>query len=504
MALTKRKALLLTLSSAAVAATITAPAQAQPQPQARAGAASAVPALSWKACADSPGAECADLSVPLDYRKPGGRHITVAVSRLRTDRPQARRGTLLVIAGGPGSSGRAKVATMGAELREATRGAYDIVGLDPRGVGGSTRADCKLDDDDREITHFRSYPAPDGDISANVVRSRRIAESCAVNGGELVRSFSTANEVRDIDRLREALGEEKLSAWGSSYGTYVGAVYAQKYPQRTDRWVLDSNGDPDPSRVERGWLANMSAAADDRFPDFAKWAADPSRDAKHRVAERPEDVRPAVLALASKLDRLPEQRNGKPLLTGNRLRAQLQQALYYDRSFEKLAATIVAARDAGDDAPPVAEPLIVPAADAPVTMAVICNDVQWPRSIASYERAVAADRVRHPLTAGMPVNVTPCAFWKYAPADKPTRITPDGGPSNVLMVQNLRDPATPYRGALKMREAFGDRARMVSVDTGGHGAYLSATKSSATACADRTVSEFFVTGRRPDGDVLCR
>ncbi len=291
--------------------------------------------------------------------------------------------------------------------------------------------------------------------------------------------------------------------WGTSYGTYVSAVYAQKYPARTDRVLLDSTDDPDPSRVARGWLANMSAAMDERFGDFAAWAAAPEREKQGlRLAERPEDVRPMVLALARKLDGVPERADGKPLLTGNRLREEMFRALYDDGAFEKLAKLIVSARAAGDT-PVVAEPVVLPSADATLSVAVICNDVRWPRSVPSYARAVAEDRARYPLTAGMPVNVTPCAFWKNAPEEKPTRITSEG-PSNVLMVQNLRDPATPYRAALKMREALGGRARMVAVDAGGHGAYLSGNKARGSACADRTVSEFLVTGRRPAGDVLCR
>ncbi|MEU7131940.1 alpha/beta hydrolase [Streptomyces sp. NPDC046261] len=488
MALTQRKALLLTLSSAVVATVLTAPtATARPGP----------PPLTWKPCTAGSATECATLPVPLDYRKPDGRQIELAVSRLRSDRPQERRGTLLVIPGGPGGSGTEKLAKVGAELRAETRGMYDLVGFDPRGVGGSTKADCELAEDDLDLVRLRPWPGPDGDIGPSVARARHIAEACTRNGGELIRSFSTANEVRDIDRLRQALGEEKLSAWGTSYGTYVGAVYAQKYPERTDRWVLDSNGDPDPERVERGWLANMSAAADDRFPDFAKWAADPARDAGHRVAKRAGDVRPLVLSLAARLDKVPEKAGGKDLLTGNRLRQAVQMGLYTDRGFERLAALIVSARDAGGTPVPY-EPVRASSTEPAVLFGVLCNDMRWPRSLPGYARDVAVDRVRHPLTAGMPVGVTPCAFWPYDPTDKPTRITPDG-PSNVLMVQNLRDPATPYRGALKMRQAFSDRARMVSVDAGGHGVYL----GSGNACSDRAVTTFLTTGQRPARDVLC-
>lgn len=137
--------------------------------------------------------------------------------------------------------------------------------------------------------------------------------------------------------------------------------------------------------------------------------------------------------------------------------------------------------------------------DVALMVGVVCNDVAWPRtSMASYQRAVDVDRARHPLTAGMPVNVLPCSFWKAEPAQKPTRIT-DDGPSNVLMVQSLRDPSTPYSGGLKMREALGDRARLVTVEQGGHGLYL----GNGNACGDRTVTEFLTTGRRPARDTNC-
>ncbi|MCX4963558.1 alpha/beta hydrolase [Streptomyces sp. NBC_00654] len=502
-----RKALLLALSATAVASalatSVTPVAHAGP----RASPPSSPPSLVWHGCelpdgtAGAEGQQCAELPVPLDYRNPDGRTLTVAVTRLRSDRPQARRGTLLVIAGGPGGSGVERLARKGEALRAATEGAYDLVSLDPRGVGGSTRAGCGTADADRQLVTLRAWPGADGDITANADRSRRVAEACARNGGEVLRSFSTRNEVRDIDRFRQALGEEKLSAWGSSYGTYVGAVYAQKYPRHTDRWVLDSNGDPDPARVAHGWMRNMAVGAADRFPDFAAWASDPAREQQGlRLAERAEDVQPLVLSLARELDREPRESDvpGLPL-TGNRLRQAVQSALFGDGAFAPLAGMIRAALD--PQGSPVLTPdlvQVVPDEDAAVMVAVICNDVRWPGSVAGYRREVAADRQRYPLTAGMPANITPCAFWKGAPADRPTRIT-DEGPSNILMIQSLRDPATPYSGALKMRGALGERARMVTVGQGGHGMYL----GGGNACGDRTVSEFLVTGRRPAQDTHC-
>lgn len=499
-----RKALLLTVSAAAAAGTLTA--VGAPVAHSR-PAGPAAPPLAWGPCAPIPGTpvpagqQCATLRVPLDYRAPGGRTVDVAVTRLRTDRPEARRGTLLVLPGGPGGSGVQRLAQKGEALRAATEGAYDLISLDPRGVGGSTRAGCGIPEADRHLVTLRSWPAADGSIAETAERARRTAASCARDGGPEVRSFSTRNEVRDIDRLRVALGERKVSVWGSSYGSYVGAVYAQEHPRQVDRLVLDSTGDPDPARVAYGWLANMAPGAADRFPDFAAWAADPAREADGlRLARRAGDVQPLFLALARELDRAPKESDvpGVPL-TGNRLRQALQNALYSDAAFAPLARLIRAAQD--PQGRPVLPPELagaLPDEDAALTMAVVCNDVRWPGPDSGYAGRVAADRARYPLTAGMPVNITPCAFWEYDEEPKPVRIT-DEGPSNVLMIQSLRDPATPLAGALKMRAALGERARMVTVGQGGHGMYL----GNGNACGDRAVSDFLVTGKRPAGDTHC-
>ncbi|MFF8266857.1 alpha/beta hydrolase [Streptomyces sp. NPDC016562] len=495
-----KKALLLALATATVATGLTAAAA-----PAFAGPTRSAPQLTWHPCAkpDGPAAqECAELPVPLDYAHPAGRQITVAVSRIRSDRPEARRGTLIVIPGGPGGSGVQRLTQKGAALQRELAGAYDLVALDPRGVGASTTARCALDPQDRYLTSLRSWPGPDGEITENVARSRRIAEACARNGGPELRSFTTANQVRDMDRFREALGERKISAWGISYGTYVGALYAQKYPQRTDRWVLDSSGDPDPRRVARGWLANMAPGVEERFPDFAQWASHPDRDRDGlRVAAQAEEVRPLVLSLAAQLDRAPRPSTTPgTALTGNGLRQALQNALTSDLAFPAFARLLRAVQD------PAATPVLPPELaqplrdeDAALMVAVICNDVAWPRTpTSSYERAVDADRARYPLTAGMPVNVLPCAFWKSGTDQKPARIT-DDGPSNILMIQSRRDPATPLFGGLKMREALGDRARLVTVGQGGHGMYV----GNGNACGNRAVTEFLTTGRRPAQDTDC-
>ncbi len=482
----------------AVLATVTASVLTLSAPLAQADPAR--PALGWTACPDgSPDQrqQCATVTVPLDYREPHGQQITLAVSRIAAEKPEKRRGVLLMIPGGPGGGGLNGPSKAAKQLPQSVRDAYDIVGFDPRGVGRSTPVSCGLAHEDLAMVKLRPWPAPDGSITENTDTARRVAETCLRNGGPVLRSLSTANEARDIDRIRQALGERKLSAWGVSYGTYAGAVYATMFPGRTDRILLDSNDDPDPDKVGRGWLAAFGAGVEDRFPDFAAWAAAPENP--DRLATTPDEVRPLFLALADRLDRdpLPWPGANPPVLNGNALRETMLESLYDDEKFPALARLVLAGL--GSRPLPVVRALPDEALQntVAVSVGVLCNDVRWSGLTPAYDKAVAASRLEHPLTAGMPVNVMPCAFWP-APTEPPVRVTPDG-PSNILLVQNLRDPATPYSGALKLRQVLGNRARMVAVDSGGHDAYA----ANGNACGDRLVTDFLTTGHRPGRDILC-
>jgi pimeloyl-ACP methyl ester carboxylesterase len=461
-------------------------------------------AAQWGACpivsgtTVDPRQECMSIDVPLDYGAPGGPTISLAVSRIRTATREDRRGVLLLIPGGPGSSGLFRPSAYVGSLPRAVLDRYDLVGFDPRGVGASTPISCGLAPDDAAASNFKPWPAPDGDISANVARARRIADACAANGSEVLRHVSTANGARDMDRIRAAIGEDRLSYWGVSYGTYVGAVYATMFSSRTDRVVLDSIDDPDPQHLAQRWLANYAVGVEDRFPDFGAWAA--ARNAEYGLGADAAAVRSTFLQLAARLDRTPLPWPGAnpPQLTGNVLRDIMLTALYSDESFPSLAGLMHTALVSGTLPSQPSPPDALIQNTVAVAVATICNDIAWPTSIRRYEQDVARNRAAFPLTAGMPVNIGPCSYWHYRPTTPPVRVTSDG-PANVLLVQNLRDPATPHSGALKMRQALADRARMISVDSGGHGSYL----TNGNACGDRSVTEFLVTGTLPPHDTLC-
>ncbi|MFC0109650.1 alpha/beta hydrolase [Kibdelosporangium aridum] len=453
--------------------------------------ATAEPAIDWGECPPDSvdlGQECTTVSVPMDYAAPAGDRISLAVSRIPAARPELRRGVLLLIPGGPGNPGLNRPWTLGARLPQDVKDRYDIIGFDPRGTGRSNPISCELSYAD--VRSLSQWPAPNGDISENVAKAKRFADACVTKAGPLLRHVSTQNEVRDIDQIRKALGQKKISYWAHSYGTYVGAVYATLFAGNTDRVLLDSNDEADPETLWRKVMANQAIGVDDRFPDFAEWASRPGNP--HRVTDSPAAVRPLFLDLAARLDRAPIGE-----FTGNTLREALLRGMNSDAGFPLIAQTMIAARDGG--APPALPlpPESVLQNTAAVAGATICNDVAWPRSIEVYQRDVLRLRAQHPLSAGLPGNIVPCAFWPYQP-DKPVRVSSDG-PSNILMLQSARDPASPLVGALQLRHALGHRAKMVTVGTGGHGVYL----QQGNVCGDNSVTAFLVTGQRPVRDVYC-
>ncbi|TXS42875.1 alpha/beta hydrolase, partial [Streptomyces sp. uw30] len=449
--------------------------------------------LKWTKCAGEgldPRQQCATLPVPMDYADPGGPKIDIAVSRIPSEKPSARRGALLLIAGGPGGDSLADPSGKGQKLPQKVRDTYDLIGFAPRGNAPSTPVSCDIGHDDLSVVKRLPWPAPDGSVTENMAQARRLADACARNGGELIKHISTLNNARDIDSIRAALGEHRLSAWGVSYGTYIGAAYTELFPQRTDRIVLDSSDNPDPVQAERAWLRAFEVGVEDNFPEFAKWASRPGNP--DRVAGTPAEVRSRFLALAARLDREPIPWPGaNPAeLNGNVLRQTMLSSLYDPDDYGVLAKLMTAAEKGTLPPAPPSPPEEALQNYMAVGAGTICNDAAWPKSAAGYEKGVAESRAKYPLTAGMPRNALACTSWPWAPREAPLRVS-DRGPSNVLMVQNERDVATPLSGALKLRDAYGRRAVMVTVNSTGHDSYL----DNGNACGDAAVSRYLETGK---------
>ncbi len=444
--------------------------------------------LTWEPCAEQPTLECSALDVPLDYRSPRGQTIEIAISRLASADPRKRRGVLLTNPGGPGGPGLTFPSTLvGAGLPRGVRDAYDIIGFDPRGVGRSTPVSCGLTPEQQGRGTIPRWADEPADVTAWAAEAKAIARQCTASETAWMLPYvTTANTARDMDRIRIALGEPKLSYLGYSYGTHLGSVYTTMFPQRSDRIVIDSSLAPGGLHVEGTRL--MARGLQDRFPDFARWLA--ARDDEYGMGATQRQVTARYFALAEKLDAKP-----LPGLDGTTFRAANIGATYRDSRFPVLAELWQAA--AGDE--PLPEGPTDPSADNVISsyFHVICGDASWPRSVRAYQHDVEVDRMRYPMIGAATAGIRPCAFWPD-PVEPPVQVK-GRGPSNVLMVQNTRDPGTPLVGAQKLRRAFGERARMVTVDAGGHGSYLFI----GNGCADDAVTAYLTEGSRPARDMTC-
>jgi pimeloyl-ACP methyl ester carboxylesterase len=469
--------------------------------------------ITWGACPPlaqgitrDPRQKCGTVTVPLDYRNPDGKTISVEVSEIATAKPGEKRGYLLLNPGGPALEGLDMPSTMAPTLPASVLDSYDLLGFDPRGVGHSAPMSCGVPDP--SLADAFPYPATDGSIQQNVVEARAIAKDCAKIGGEL-QYFTTASTARDMDRIRQALDAPKISYWGQSYGTYLGAVYTTLFPQHTDRMVLE--GDVDPARVwaQQSTLWNQGMNA--RFPDAARVAA--ADNANLGLGSTAAEVTSTFLALASHLDRTPAAVPGTKLsITGGLLRVVTYELLLHNDTLTPLTQFWKAAEDlAAGNAPTAADTAVLQQvfADTPAEpgvpadnqvsmyMALVCGDVSWPRDVASYAAATAASRAKYPLSDGMPGNIWPCAFWSKAPVEPPVTVT-SNGPRDVLILQNRRDNATPWEGSLGMARALGSRAGFVGADNGGHYVY-----GTGSTCADQATVTFLTKGTLPAKPLDC-
>ncbi|MCE7005511.1 alpha/beta hydrolase [Kibdelosporangium philippinense] len=404
----------------------------------------------WQPCLGD--LECTTVSVPLDYRRPSGTKIDIAVSRKKAT--HVRRGVLLLNPGGPGDAGLAEPAWVSEHSRLAE--SYDLIGFDPRGTGRSAPVTCGLTDEQRQAVKVFPYPASNGDISQNVVYARQMAKQCFEHDGNVLPHITTENTARDMDRIRIALGERKISYLGVSYGTYLGAVYTTLFPSRADRFLLDSAVDP--GAVWRTAFQSWGPAIEESFDHFEQWAGIP--------------VRETYLRLATEL--------------GNPFRSRVRSMLYSEQGYPDLLALLKSGN--------VGPPGLKSATSSAVWWAIACNEGKWPRDPAQYQRDVLLSMQRYPIANGLSANIWPCAFWPV-PSVEPVEIR--RAQSKVLVLQNTKDPATPLRGAKAMSKALG--ARLVTADQAGHGVYMFTDDPCTTAAA----TEFLLEGterfaQRPD------
>ncbi|MBM7170887.1 alpha/beta fold hydrolase [Streptomyces sp. G44] len=446
---------------------------------------------------DAAGARCADITVPLDYSDPGGRTITVAISRLRATDRANRVGAMLLNNGGPGGPSLEMPPGM-ARFMGKTAGKFDLIGVDPRFVGRSTPLDCGWDVGSMIFSAGRDRAGFD----RSVARGRDLAERCRRTDGDVLPYVTTRNTARDMDVVRAALGEKRISYFGYSYGSYLGEVFTELFPGRTDRMVLD--GVIDPARYNQTLLADSTAANERALRDWAAWVA--ARHGTYGLGRTPK----AVLA---SVDRIEEAAAEKPLRVGRfRVDEHFLPIVFFgglgsdlDAARADLAtATRTLARAADrepvEPGPWLTEMLTAMTTEAgshqgSVQAAILCGDVAARRGTESYWRAIQADRGSAPFASPLTHNITACEFWDR-PVEAPTVVDND---VPALLVNATGDTRTTYSGARRVREQW-TRSRLLTVPGANqHGVY----GDYGNACVDGRVNDYLATGKLPAHDLIC-
>ncbi|GAB4582384.1 alpha/beta hydrolase [Nocardia sp. IFM 10818] len=457
--------------------------------------------VSWRGCdderLDKAGAQCADITVPLDYAAPQGETMTVAISRISATDPARRRGIMLSNSGGPGGHGLDFMIDISAAMTPDVRARYDLIGMDPRGVGRSTPVNC-----DWPRGFGLQSAGPDAASYAETVATQAdLAARCAVTEGDRLRHITTRNTARDMDLIRTLLGEERTSYFGTSYGTYLGAVYLQMFPERADRFVLDSAVDPARYGAVQ-MLQDMGPANEAATDSWADWTA--AHDGEYHLGATREAVRATVSELVRRAGERPI-RFGEFDLTEHEVPLLLFTTLDDPRNYATAARQIRLLADAAAGRAVELEPelskslaflLRAEPQDNSAQMAIMCGDVAANRDPAWYWRNIEAARATQPLYADFANSITPCAFWPD-PAE-PATVVDNAVPA--LIVQSTGDTRTTYANAQGMRRAL-TGSRMVTLENVAihhiFGRY-------PNACVYNAVNAYLRDGTLPESDYSCR
>jgi pimeloyl-ACP methyl ester carboxylesterase len=464
--------------------------------------------IQWAACPDGWGlaapVQCGWVTVPVDYRKPYGDTIKLAVDRAAsTGTAGERQGALVYNPGGPGGSGlRFPVrSATGAPLWTKTAKAYDFIGFDPRGVGHSAPISCE--DPAEYVSAPKADPVPDTDADKQAQRklAAEYAQGCLERtGAAMLSQMTTPNTARDLDVIRAALHEDRLNYLGVSYGTYLGSVYATLFPTHVRRMIIDSVVDPSRDQV---WYQNnldQDVAFQGRWADWEAWVA--RYDSVYHLGS-------TVAQVQAKWEALRAATKAHPIggvVGPNELLSFFTNAPYYDSTWATVAGvwSRYAAGDtqamvdaAGPDLSDTAGNTTAENGTAVYT-AVECTDAKWPTSWRRWDRDNTALHAKYPLLTWSNAWMNlPCATWPVR-QQTPVDVRSHHGLPGVLIVQSTNDAATPYPGALETHRRLAGSRLITEQGAGSHG-----VTNLVNPCINSRVDDYLLHGTLDGHDVVC-
>ncbi|WP_165989725.1 alpha/beta hydrolase [Streptomyces sp. YIM 98790] len=449
--------------------------------------------------------ECATLTVPLDYSDPGGRTLEIAMIRARAAEEGGERiGSLLFNFGGPGGSGVVTLPAF-AEEYSALRERYDLVSFDPRGVGASAGVKCLSDK--RLDEYFASELVPDNAAEERELldRIQTFADGCGTEHPDLLPHLTTTNTARDMDLMREVLGDDELHYFGISYGTQLGGVYANLFPERVGRALLDAVVDPTRTDAEsalgqaKGFQTALEAFLEDcAREDDCPLGTDPGQG-QQRLVE-------LMDGLAG--DPMPTQNPDRPL-TRSLAWSGIAQSLYSQDFWPFLTQGLEDALDPDDPDGTIllalGDAMNGRASDGTYStlqssfLAINCADSSLRYDTGDVTRRLPEFRSASPVFGeGLAWSMLGCTGWPVE-GQRPHPVVAAEGSAPILLMGTTGDPATPYEGTERMREALGeDIAVVLTYEGEGHGAY-----SSGNACVQDAANAYLLRGTLPESGLTC-
>ncbi|MFI6845384.1 alpha/beta hydrolase [Kitasatospora sp. NPDC050467] len=474
--------------------------------------------IAWAACPADPqaakskidisGMLCGRLHVPLDYASPATDALDIALIKLPAAKPDRKIGSLMVNPGGPGGSGVEMVKYSPKDYDGALHDRFDLIGFDPRGTGESSPVVC-FDDQQMDARNEADDPLdPAARKAEHVKNATEHAAACQARSGRLLPFVGTRNTARDLDVLRAAVGDKKLNYLGVSYGTYLGAVYAEEFPKNAGRLVLDGAVDPAQDQLDHG--VDQQVGFEKSFERFAAdcvenhasecpLGKDPAKAAK-KAADFIDGLHdhPMTAKDGRKLGRdlawtgTTELLYGDEKTTWQYLRNALGWAMVGNKPDVLLAfADEYNGRDEKGHYSPMEE----------ANGAIRCADNAAPApSPERAQQAVARLRAEAPLfSRGVTVDdysEPGCAYWPFKTPEKAHAIRAEGA-DPILVVGSTGDPATPYASAEALAKGFANATLLTRVGEG-HGAF-----GRGNACIDAALQAYLVEGTLPAAGTRC-
>lgn len=455
--------------------------------------------VNWEPCADLLGALCTAIKVPLNYQEPNG--VTIEIQLAKLPAQKSKIGSLLFNPGGPGASGISYLSYSQEVFSKNLLDNFDVVAFDPRGVGSSSPIDCLSD---KELDYFLAFdgtPDDDQEIQEFLELTKQMAAGCARNENNLVAHIGTRNAARDMDVIRALLNEEKLDFLGVSYGSFLGATYADLFPQNVGQFVLDGGVDPqlDSKTLSFEQALGLENALERFLKDcFTKRDCPFQGDA--------DKARARIIDFFSELDKSPIPTEDPDRDLTEAMAIYSTAAFLYSKSYWPFL------RDAFNSAFDGDGSLFLYINDlfnernpdgtfasniSEAIYAINCFDKPAAEDVEGVQNLAKEWKTQAPIFGEyLAWSNLACGYWPAGETED--FILRAQGANPILVVGTLNDPATPYKWSEALVDQL-ENAILLTLDGDGHTAYMTGSK-----CIDELVDEFLIEKKIPEKDLTCK